>query len=179
MKHTLQHFFLFVTAVAVIGCSPRLCPSRDVQQTRTVTVEERERDSLVIIRPDSSLMCARVTCDRGVFRLRDIVTVKPSERVHMVLGLDEDGVLTAEAVVDSMAIYLKLKDRYTTDTTVRTEKETVTETVEVNILRWWQKALMWLGAAMLVLIIIKAVKAVIDLRLNGIQSVINSFKKLL
>lgn len=164
-------FFLFVVAAAASGCSPRLYPSRDVQQERTVTVEERERDSLVILRPDSTLMCARVTCDAdGSFRLKDIVTVRSSRRVHMVIGLDEDGVLTAEAVVDSMAIYLKLKDRYTTDTTVRTE--TVTQTVEVNVLRWWQEALLWLGVAMLALIVIYVVKRIVKLRLSGLQSLI-------
>ena len=53
-----------------------------------------------------------------------------------------DNVLTATAAVDSMAIYLTLKDRFTESTKI--EREVVTQTVEVNRLTWWQT--LWMRA---------------------------------
>ncbi len=64
-------------------------------------------------------------------------------RVRQTLAL-KDNRLTAKAVVDSMGIYLTYKDRYKEEVKVQTI-ETVIEK-EVNILHWWQKALMWAGA---------------------------------
>ena len=53
-----------------------------------------------------------------------------------------------------MGIYLTYKDRYKEEQNVQTI-ETVIEK-EVNILRWWQKALMWAGAAALIAALLAA-----------------------
>lgn len=50
------------------------------------------------------------------------------------VSIDNNNVLTAEAKVDSMAIYLKLKDRYRE----RNSEGTVTKYIEVNKLTSWQ-----------------------------------------
>ena len=56
-----------------------------------------------------------------------------------------------------MGIYLTYKDRYREEQKVQTI-ETVIEK-EVNILHWWQKALMWAGVvSTLVLLTLLAVK---------------------
>ena len=47
-----------------------------------------------------------------------------------------------------MGIYLTYKDRFKESTEVR-EIETIIEK-EVNILHWWQKALMWIGGIAIV-----------------------------
>lgn len=56
----------------------------------------------------------------------------------------KDNRLTAKAVVNSMGIYLTYKDRYKEEQKVQTI-ETVIEK-EINVLKWWQKALMLMGA---------------------------------
>lgn len=56
----------------------------------------------------------------------------------------KDNKLTAKSVVDSMGIYLTYKERY-----LEEQKVQVVETIiekEVNVLKWWQKSLMWMGA---------------------------------
>jgi len=82
-------------------------------------------------------------CDStGRARLEEIRTLKESSRVKQTLALD-DNKLTAKAVVDSMGIFLTYKERYREE-----QKAQVVETViekEVNILKWWQKVLMWTG----------------------------------
>ena len=82
-------------------------------------------------------------CDStGQARLEEIRTLKESSRVKQTLALD-DNKLTAKTVVDSMGIFLTYKERYREE-----QKAQVVETViekEVNVLKWWQKALMWTG----------------------------------
>jgi len=78
--------------------------------------------------------------------LEEIRILKESARIQQTLSL-KDNKLTAKAVVDSMGIYLTYKERYREE-----QKAKVVETViekEVNVLKWWQKALMWMGALVL------------------------------
>ena len=61
----------------------------------------------------------------------------------------KDNKLTAKSVVDSMGIYLTYKERY-----LEEQKVQVVETIiekEGNVLKWWQKALMWIGIIAIVL----------------------------
>ena len=74
--------------------------------------------------------------------MEEIHTLKESARIQQTLSL-KDNKLTAKAVVDSMGIFLTYKERYREE-----QKVQVIETViekEVNVLKWWQKALMWVG----------------------------------
>ena len=68
--------------------------------------------------------------------------MKESARVQQTLALN-DNRLTTKAVVDSMEIYLTYKERYREEQKVKVV-ETVIEK-EVNVLKWWQKALIWIG----------------------------------
>jgi len=109
----------------------------------TVTVTETIRDTIIQVQPDSSIVQALIKCDStGRARLDEIRTLKESARVQQTLAL-KDNRLTAKAVVDSMGIFLTYKERYRED-----QKVQVVETViekEVNVLKWWQKFLMWTG----------------------------------
>ena len=110
----------------------------------TVTITETVRDTIIQIQPDSSIVQALIRCDStGRARLEEIRTLRESARVQQTLNL-KDNKLSAKAVVDSMGIYLMCKERHKEE-----QKVQVVETViekEVNILKWWQKALMWMGA---------------------------------
>ena len=109
-----------------------------------VVVTETIRDTVIRVQPDSSVVQALIKCDStGRARLEEIRTLKESARVQQTLNL-KDNRLTAKAVVDSLGIYLTYKERYKEEQKVQTI-ETVIEK-EVNILKWWQKALMWMGA---------------------------------
>ena len=57
------------------------------------------------------------------------------------------------------------------------EKEVITETVEVNVLKWWQKTLMWCGAAMLAIVIIWLARTFFLPQANAVLTVIKSFLK--
>ena len=130
------------------GCCPKLFPHTTENTERIVTVTEIVRDTVIQVQPDSSIVQALIRCDStGRARLEEIQTLRQSERLRQTISL-QDNRLTAKATVDSMGIYLTYKDRYKEEQKVQTI-ETVIEK-EVNILHWWQKALMWAGAVALI-----------------------------
>ena len=136
------------------GCCPKLYPHTTENTEHIVTVTETVRDTVIQVRPDSSIVQALIRCDStGRAKLEEIQTLRQSERLRQTISL-QDNRLTSKAVVDSMGIYLTYKDRYKEEQKVQTI-ETVIEK-EVNILRWWQKALMWVGAAALIAALLAA-----------------------
>ena len=74
--------------------------------------------------------------------------MKESARIQQTLAL-KDNKLTAKVIVDSMGIYLTYKERHKEEQKVQTI-ETVIEK-EVNVLKWWQKALMSIGSMTMIL----------------------------
>ncbi len=75
--------------------------------------------------------------------MEEIRILKETARIQQTLAL-KDNRLTTMAVVDSMGIYLTYKERNREEQKVQTI-ETVIEK-ESNVLKWWQKALIWMGA---------------------------------
>ncbi len=67
----------------------------------------------------------------------------------------KDNRITSKVVVDSMGIYLTYKERHKEEQQVQTI-ETVIEK-EVNVLKWWQKALMGMGIFSMIFFIIAIV----------------------
>ncbi len=134
---------IFLTTLVALSCCPKLYPNKMESTEHTVTVTETIRDTIIQVQPDSSIVQALIKCDStGRARLDEIRTLKESARVQQTLAL-KDNRLTAKAVVDSMGIFLTYKERYRED-----QKVQVVETViekEVNVLKWWQKFLMWTG----------------------------------
>lgn len=140
---------IFLLALTVASCCPKLYPHKTENTEHTITVTETIRDTVIQVQPDSSIVQVLIRCDStGRARLEEIRTLKESARVRQALAL-KDNRLTAKAIVDSMGIYLTYKERHKEEQHVQAI-ETVIEK-EVNILRWWQKALMWIGIIAIVL----------------------------
>lgn len=140
---------LIVILTIVQGCCPKLYPHKAEKLEHTVTITETIRDTIIQVQPDSSIVQALIRCDStGRARLEEIRTFKESSRVKQTLAL-EDNKLTAKTVVDSVEIFLTYKERYREEQKIQVV-ETVTEK-EINVLKWWQKALMWVGIISIVL----------------------------
>lgn len=134
---------ILLTILVAVSCCPKLYPHKTENTEHTITVTETIRDTVIQVLPDSSIVQALIKCDStGQARLEEIRTLKESARVQQTLAL-KDNRLTTKAVVDSMEIYLTYKERHLEEQKVQTI-ETVIEK-EVNVLKWWQKALMWMG----------------------------------
>ena len=94
------------------GCCPKLYPHATETTERIVTVTETIRDTVIQVRPDSSIVQALIRCDStGRAKLEEIQTLRQSERLRQTISLQNDR-LTSKAVIDSMGIYLTYKDRY-------------------------------------------------------------------
>lgn len=140
----MKQIIIPIVALATIsGCCPRLYPHKTESTEHNVTITETIKDTVIQVQPDSSIVQALIRCDStGRARLEEIRTLKESARVRQTLAL-KDNRLTAKTVVDSMGIYLTYKERHKEE-----QKFQVVETViekEINVLKWWQKALMWVG----------------------------------
>ena len=146
------------------GCCHKLYPHTTENTERIVTVTETVRDTVIQVCPDSSIVQALIRCDStGRARLEEIQTLRQSGRLRQTISLQGNR-LTAKATVDSMGIYLTYKDRYREEQKVQTI-ETVIEK-EVNILRWWQKALMWAGVISTILLLGLIVAKFISIKLR-------------
>ena len=130
---------LCVTATACRAYRPA---AETAATADTVTVHIIERDTAVIVRSDSALVRALLECDSaGSARLREVIELRNGLRVRAPDLTIRGDTLTVRSRVDSMAIYLKLYDRFK-DT--RHEQTTV-RTVQANRLSWWQTLWMGLG----------------------------------
>ncbi len=148
----MRYVIIFLAALAAVSCCPKLYPHKTENTERIVTVTETVRDTVIQVQPDSSIIEALIRCDStGRARLEEIQTLRQSARVQQTLAL-KDNWLTSKAVVDSMGIYLTYKERYREEQKVQTI-ETVIEK-EINVLHWWQKALMWSGVLSCLTIVI-------------------------
>ena len=140
------------------SCCHKLYPHTSEVTEKKETVTEILRDTIIMVQPDSSILQALVQCDStGRARLQEINALKESARLQQTIKIDPDPkphkptVITIKTQVDSMGIYLIYKERYKESAEIQ-QIETVIEK-EVNILKTWQKILMWLGAMSVIIVI--------------------------
>ena len=140
------------------SCCHKLYPHTSEVTEKKETVTEVLRDTVIMVQPDSSILQALVQCDStGRARLQEINALKESARLQQTIKIDPDPephkptVITIKTQVDSMGIYLIYKERYKETAEIQ-QIETVIEK-EVNILKTWQKILMWLGAMSVIIVI--------------------------
>ena len=142
------------------SCCHKLYPHTSEVTEKKETVTEVLRDTVIMVQPDSSILQALVQCDStGRARLQEINALKESARLQQTIKIDPDPephkptVITIKTQVDSMGIYLIYKERYKETAEIQ-QIETVIEK-EVNILKTWQKVLMWLGVLAILWILLK------------------------
>ncbi len=142
---------MIVILTIVQGCCPKLYPYKTENLEHTITITETIKDTVIQVQPDSSIIQALIRCDStGRARLEEIRTLKESARVQQTLAL-KDNRLMAKAIVDSMWIYLTYKERHKEEQHIQTI-ETIIEK-EVNVIKWWQKGLIFCEISSIILII--------------------------
>ena len=152
---------ILITMAAILSmqsCCHKLYPHTSEVTEKKETVTEILRDTIIMVQPDSSILQALVQCDStGRARLQEINALKESARLQQTIKIDPDPkphkptVITIKTQVDSMGIYLIYKERYKESAEIQ-QIETVIEK-EVNILKTWQKVLMWIGAISVIIVI--------------------------
>lgn len=110
----------------------------------------------MVIKADSSLLRALIECDSlGQAHLKELITYRGGERLKPPKVAIRNNVLTATATIDSLAVYLALKDRYTER--VLTKEQTDTITIEVNRPTWWQTLWCRLGQILTPVMLLMAI----------------------
>lgn len=148
MKKTL----IILLAAFSAACSPglKLQTSQSVA-TDTVIVTERVRDTVVVLERDRSMLRALLECDSlGQVQLKRILDWESGKRIRPPEVTLNKNILTARAQVDSMAIYLTLKERIERRTATRKELQVV----EVNRLNRWQKVWMRTGQVLTAVLLV-------------------------
>ncbi|MFI3263549.1 MAG: hypothetical protein R3Y26_11690 [Rikenellaceae bacterium] len=141
---------LFFTLL-ILGCKSVQPIVIENRTTDSVFVHEHVRDTIVELQRDSSTLKALIECDSiGNAHILRILELENGSRLVAPSISISDNILQSTAKVDSQAIYLALKDTYTTQV-----KETVvTQVREVNVLSWWQKLWCTLGKVLSGIILI-------------------------
>lgn len=120
--------FLLFLCLFLSACARKVyIPVRE-----TVTETETIRDTVIRIEKDSAVFSALLECDStGNVLLKQLLSLQSAQKYPLSAGATvKDNRLNVTARVDSMSIYLKLKDHY---------RQTVsTEIIEVNKLTTWQ-----------------------------------------
>lgn len=140
--------FLVLLALALAtGCrTVRLTSSSETSTTDSVEIRETIRDTIITVKADNSLVRALLECDSlGQVRMKELLEYRAGYRLKPPNVAIDNNVLTASAQVDSMSIYLQLKDRFEKHTSAQAQRNKETVTVEVNRLTWLQKLWIKLG----------------------------------
>ena len=108
----------------------------------------------------------------GRARLMEIEQLRSSSRINTKLAISDDNRINVTTKIDSMGIYLAYKVRNKEETTVRTVTDTTVVTKEVNVLRWYQKVLIWIGLGCLLAVSVWTLVKLLGSRLNAIIKLI-------
>ena len=148
MKSLLLLLFCGLTCFVFLSCKS---PIKTVEKTKTITITETIRDTVVTIEPDMSLLQALIECDSlGKAHIKQLFDCKFGSRLKPPKVQITDNILTAVSEVDSMSIYLKLKE-----TTRETEKNNVINLVKYiyeNRLTRWQQIRIWIANILMVIL---------------------------
>lgn len=123
----------------------------NTQALRTEIIREVVRDTTVVVQPDQAMVKALLECDSvGNVLIKQLTKYEAGERLKPPKINVSDNILTATSEIDSMSVYLTLKDRYVER--ADTLKIIEMKEVEVNWLNSWQKFRLWIGNIVLILI---------------------------
>jgi hypothetical protein len=123
-------FFLSST-----GCKT-MRPVVEKIKTDTIVITELERDTSVIIMPDSAIVRARFECDSlNQVIMTDLAALQGSKIKPVVMW--KKSILEVVAKVDSQAVYFSWKDKYIRETVVESTKETIVKTEKPFWPRFW------------------------------------------
>lgn len=155
--------FLLFSALLSVGCgAPKAVPVRDaaVRDSVTVALRTTTRTELVPVLVQVPFPEIRET-RRSVRDSVDVIEngyAVSTVTVHPDGSFDHGLETKPQTLERQMDIPVQATDSSFVKETLHESTETVTVTQTVNDLIWWQKVLIWLGAAFLAILLFKIIR---------------------
>ena len=165
-------------ALILMSCNPqRWCakhapPLQGEDSITYDTVYEHYRDTVILQKRDSSSLVALIECRENEARLAGIIEMESGDRIAPPSVTLHDNILSVNCNADSMAIYLKLKERFE-KVIVKTKSREVKIINQPTGFQNFKSWAFWIYTAILICLIVYFV-----LRKNWV-SVLNFLKNLI
>ena len=156
-KKTFWIILIILVVIGLLGCSLEkrmakycpMCPQKD-SIVKTITLTETIRDTIIKIKPDSSIIQSLLMCDS-----LGNVYIKNIEDLHVGLLAKpkivlKNNIIRLKCVVDTQAIFLRFKERYKESNTNISKTKIIT----TNKLTKIQKAFIYMGRILVGLFIL-------------------------
>lgn len=145
---------IVIAALCLTGCraTKPLQVKESITKTDSLVIRSVIRDTTVRIERDSASIRALLECDSlGRVRIREILSLRSGLRVRPPTLQLSGNTLTARADVDSMSVYLQLRDRL--ESRIRSDTSSTEKVIPVYRQTGWQKFFCWSGVLMWLLLL--------------------------
>lgn len=105
----MKKLFIIFSILALVSCKST---KPVITGSSSTIVIEKQWDTVVYTRPDSSQLMAIIKCDSlGKVYLSEIIRLKTSSTIKPEIKVKEN-ILTLNCIVDSLAVYVRMQKKY-------------------------------------------------------------------
>lgn len=131
LKYILGCLFVLITLASCVSRKPI------VVQDKNTTIIETVHDTIVTIEKDSSSLKALLDCQNGKVVVKNIVQSEPGRNLKSPKVQIADNIIKVDCEARAQELLAHYKDTHQTTAT------TITNTIEVNKLTFWQQLQIW------------------------------------
>jgi hypothetical protein len=140
-------FSLFIILLMISCRSPK--PVQNENKTQTITITETFHDTVFKIAKDSSSYNALLECLNGKVVLKNVIQAEPGRTLKSPKVRLDNNKLQVDCNLKEQELYAHWKSKQVKDV----QEKTITITKFTNHLTFWQKAQIWLGRLLLLVLL--------------------------
>nr|WP_199000527.1 hypothetical protein [Flavobacterium sp. ASV13] len=149
MNKQLKYFVisLFILLIVISCRSPK--PVQNENKIQTITITETLHDTVFKIAKDSSSYNALLDCINGKVVLKNVILAEPGRTLKSPRVRLDNNTLQVDCDLKEQELYAHWKSKQVKDVL----EKTITITKFVNHLTFWQKAQIWSGRLLLIVLL--------------------------
>lgn len=149
MNKQLKYFVisLFILLIVISCRSPK--PVQNENKIQTITITETLHDTVFKIAKDSSSYNALLDCINGKIVLKNVILAEPGRTLKSPRVRLDNNTLQVDCDLKEQELYAHWKSKQVKDVL----EKTITITKFVNHLTFWQKAQIWSGRLLLIVLL--------------------------
>ncbi|MDQ1164581.1 hypothetical protein [Flavobacterium sp. SORGH_AS_0622] len=140
-------FSLFIILLMISCRSPK--PVQNENKIQTITITETFHDTVFKIAKDSSSYNALLECLNGKVVLKNVIQAEPGRTLKSPKVRLDNNKLQVDCNLKEQELYAHWKSKQVKDV----QEKTITITKFTNHLTFWQKAQIWLGRLLLLVLL--------------------------